>query len=98
LIPRPLQHLRQLRDIEGDAARLVAGEKVRCGAPVGLILIIDVTQRLPIGVADGKARAVVFDVSRRREAAGVVDHYQHLSAVMLGVSAVSAAASSMPGP
>ena len=39
------------------------------GAPPGLLLIIDVAERLPVIVADDEARAVVFDRPWRRESA-----------------------------
>ena len=41
------QQLRQLGDVGGDAPGLVAGEQVRRRAPSGLILEIDVGERLP---------------------------------------------------
>lgn len=42
----PLQQLRQLGDIHRNAARLVLGHELGCGAPAGLLLVIDVRERL----------------------------------------------------
>ena len=38
-----------------DAPRLVAGEELRRRAAVRLLLAIDVSERLPVGVADDEA-------------------------------------------
>jgi hypothetical protein len=48
------KQLRQLGDVEGAPARLVAGQAVRRHAPAGLVLEIDVGQRLAVGVADAE--------------------------------------------
>ena len=58
---RPLQQLRQLGDVGGDAPRLVAGEEVGGSAPAGLLLEIDVGERLPVGVADDEAGVRLLD-------------------------------------
>ena len=47
----PSQHVRQLRDVGGDAPGLVASDEVRCRATVLAPLEIDVGECLPIGVA-----------------------------------------------
>ena len=49
------QQLRQLGDVHGDAPRFIAGEQLRGRAPTGLLLEIDVGERLPVGVADDEA-------------------------------------------
>jgi hypothetical protein len=43
--------LRQLGDVGGDAAGLVAGEQVRRRAPSRLVLEIDVGERLAVSVS-----------------------------------------------
>jgi hypothetical protein len=43
------------RDVGGDAPGLVAGKQVRCRTPAGLLLEIDVGQRLAVGVAHDEA-------------------------------------------
>jgi hypothetical protein len=42
------QQLRQLGDIRRDPPRLVAGQELGRGAPTGLILEIDMRERLPV--------------------------------------------------
>jgi hypothetical protein len=49
------QQLRQLGDVGGNAPGLVAGEEMRRRPPSRLLLAIDVSERLPVGVADDKA-------------------------------------------
>ena len=49
------QQLPQLGDVGGDAPGLVAGEEVCRRATAGLLLEIDVGERLPVGVADDEA-------------------------------------------
>ena len=49
-VSRLAQQLRQLGDVGGHAPGLVAGEEVRRRAPTGLLLAIDVGERLPVGV------------------------------------------------
>ena len=49
---RPAQQLRQLGDVGGDPPHLVAGEELGRRSPTGLLLAIDVGERLPVGVAD----------------------------------------------
>lgn len=68
---RPLQQLRQPGDVDSYTPRLIAREQPRGGTAAGLVLIIDIAERLTVGVADDEARAVVFDVPRRREAASL---------------------------
>ena len=60
LIPRPLHQLRQLRHVDRDPAGFVAREKIGSGASARFILIIDVTERSPVGIADNEARGVDF--------------------------------------
>jgi hypothetical protein len=47
--------VRQLGDVGGDPPGLVAGEQVCRRAPPRLVLEIDVSERLPVGVADDEA-------------------------------------------
>jgi hypothetical protein len=61
--------LRQLRDVDGDAPRLVTGEEVRGRAPSRLLLEVDVGERLPVGVADNEADVGLLDGPGRRKAA-----------------------------
>jgi hypothetical protein len=49
------QQLRQLGDIGCDPPGLVAGEQMRRRPPSRLLLAIDVSERLPVGVADNEA-------------------------------------------
>jgi hypothetical protein len=70
-VPRRAQHLRQLCDIGRDPAGLVLREPLHRHAPAGLVLEIDVGQRLASGVdreafvcsstrhGGGKRRAVI---------------------------------------
>ena len=62
--------MRQLRYIRRDPPGLVAGEQLRRRAPPRLLLKIDVSQRLPVGVADDIAGLSLLDRPGRREAAG----------------------------
>jgi hypothetical protein len=55
------QKVRQLGDIGGDAPGLVAGEQVRRRATAGLLLEIDVGERLTAGVADDEAGVGLLD-------------------------------------
>ena len=71
LILRPLHQLRQFRHVDRYPAGFVAREKIGSGASARLILIIDVTERSPVGIADDETRAVIIDRPRRREMAGV---------------------------
>jgi hypothetical protein len=41
------------------------------GTPAGLVLVVDVGKRLPVGVNDREALWVLFDPPGRREAAAV---------------------------
>ena len=70
LILRPLHQLRQLRHVDRDPAGFVAREKIGSGASARLILIIDVTERSPVGIADNETRAVVVNRPRGREMTG----------------------------
>jgi hypothetical protein len=53
-----------------SSGSFVAREKIGSGASARLILIIDVTERSPVGIADDETRAVVVDRPRGREMAG----------------------------
>jgi hypothetical protein len=54
LILRPPEQIRQLRDVDRDAPRLVLGQPLHRYAPTGLILEIYVTKRLTLSVATQK--------------------------------------------
>ena len=65
------QYPQQLGKIDRHAARLVAGEQLGRRAPTGLVLEIEIAERLPGGVLHDEARIVIFfDRPRWREAAG----------------------------
>jgi hypothetical protein len=69
------QQLRQLGDVGGHAPRFIAGEEMRRRAMLQLPLEIDVSERLPISIADDEAPPIQVGVSLvsrpgRREAAG----------------------------
>ena len=49
---RPAQQLRQRGDVRSDAPRLVAGEQLRCRLAACLTFEIDLSERLPVAVAD----------------------------------------------
>jgi hypothetical protein len=66
--PGSLQQLRQLGDVGGDAPRLVAGEQLGRRPSSRLILEMDVSERLPVGVAYDEALRKLLDRPRRREA------------------------------
>jgi hypothetical protein len=66
---RRAQQLRQLGDVGGDPPGLIAGEEVRRRPPSRLLLAIDVSERLPVGVADDEAGVGLLDGPGRREAA-----------------------------
>ena len=53
-----------LADVGGDAPSLVASEEVRRRTTVWLPLEIDVSERLPVGVADDEAGVGRFDGPR----------------------------------
>jgi hypothetical protein len=91
LWPRPLcltaarlrsrMKIGQLGDVDGDPPSFVAREQVGGSAPAGLLLIIDVAERLLISIADDEARAVIFKVPWWREAAAwLLGHAGHLCA------------------
>ena len=73
---RLLQKLRQLGDVGRDPPRLVRVSRMRRRAPAGLLLEIDVGERVPVVVPDDEAGVRLFGDLRRREAAGLglVDH------------------------
>ena len=77
---RPAQAAPALGDVGGDAPGLVAGEEVRRRAMLQLPLEIDVSERLPISIADDEAPPIQLGVGLlggpgRREAAGFVRHH-----------------------
>jgi hypothetical protein len=49
------QQLWQPRDVDGDAPRLIAREPAHSHAPAGLVLVIDLGERLTLGVANAEA-------------------------------------------
>jgi hypothetical protein len=55
---RPPQQLRQLGDVGGDALRFVACQQVRRRSATGLILEVDVRQRLPVVILPDEAGGV----------------------------------------
>jgi hypothetical protein len=61
--------LRQLGDVGGDAPGFVAGEEVRRCATAGLVLEIDVGERLPVVIADDDAGVGLLGRPGRRAAA-----------------------------
>jgi hypothetical protein len=65
------QQIGQLGDVGSDTPRLVAREQVRRGAPAGLILEIDIGERLAFLVTDNEAGIVrgLIDGPRWRETA-----------------------------
>ena len=56
----PPQQLRQLGNIQGYAPGLVSRHQSRRRSPARLILEIDVSERVPVGVADDEAALAVF--------------------------------------
>ena len=54
--PLVVSGVSRLGDVGGYAPRLVAGEEVRSRAPSRLLLAIDVSEGLPVGVADNEGR------------------------------------------
>ena len=53
-------------DVGGDPPRLVAREEMRRRATAGLILEVDVSERLPVAVADDEAGVGLLDGPGRR--------------------------------
>ena len=68
-VSRLAQQLRQLGDVHGDAPRFIAGEQLRRRAPTGLLLEIDVGERLPVVIADDVAGVGLLGGPGRREVA-----------------------------
>ena len=54
----PLQQVRQLGDVGGDAPGLVAGQQLARRAPPGFILAIDKGEYLPIVIAHDSFRSL----------------------------------------
>ena len=67
------QYLWQLGDVCHDTPSFIAGEKLGRGSPAGLVLAIDVAQRLSVTVLDDEAGGRLFDRPRWREAASCWD-------------------------
>jgi hypothetical protein len=63
---RPLQQLRQLGDVGGDAPRLVTGEQLASRPSARFVLTVDESQCLPVGVAHDETRSGFLDGPRRR--------------------------------
>ena len=64
---RSLQQVRQLRDVCRDASGFVAREPFAHFAEVRIIIEVDVTESLPVGIADHEALTTEFlDRPRRR--------------------------------
>jgi hypothetical protein len=74
LILRPLQQLRHLGHVDGDAPRLLARQQIGGGSTTRLVLIVQVCERLPAVIADDKARPVALNLPRRREATSGMVH------------------------
>ncbi len=67
---RLAQHLRQLGEVRRHSSRLVASEQLGRRSPAGLILEVEIGERLPGTVADDEAGVVrLIDRPGRREAA-----------------------------
>ncbi|MGB7745231.1 MAG: hypothetical protein WBL41_20840, partial [Terracidiphilus sp.] len=65
----------QLSEVRRHAASLVSGEQLGRRAPTGLVLEVEVAERLSILVAYYEARIIVLlDGPGRREAAGALGH------------------------
>ena len=67
---RPPQQLRLLGDVGSDASGLVFGQEVRRRAAAGLVLVLDVRERLSALRLHDEASVVILDGPGRREAAG----------------------------
>jgi hypothetical protein len=65
----PPQQLWQLGEVRRHPPGLVAGEEVRRRATAGLVLEVDVGERLPVGIADDEAGVGFLSGPGRREAA-----------------------------
>jgi hypothetical protein len=59
------EQLRQLRDVDGDAARLVRGEHLRLARLALAIARVNEGERLPVGVPDSIAARHGVGVPRR---------------------------------
>ena len=65
---RLVQQLRQLRDVRGDAPRLVARHQSRCRSPARLILEIDIRQRVPgVVLHDEAISSTIHGGGKRRD-------------------------------
>jgi hypothetical protein len=64
------QQLRQPRDVDRDAPRLVGGEHLRLPRFVFVLAAVEVGKNLPIGVADNVAAGDLVGMPGRGEAAG----------------------------
>ncbi|MGO9681155.1 MAG: NAD(P)-binding domain-containing protein [Beijerinckiaceae bacterium] len=66
----PPQQLRRLGEVRRQPPRFVPGQQLGRRAPTGLVLEVEIPERLPGGVLHDEARIVVLlDDPRRREAA-----------------------------
>ena len=54
LILQPSQEGWQLRDIDRDPPRLIAGQSAHSHAPAGFVFVINIRERLSFGVADAE--------------------------------------------
>src|SRR6185437_13774946 len=64
-----MSRLGQLSDVHRNAPRLVLGHELGSRTPAGLLLVIDIRERLPVGVPHGEAGMRLLDGPGRREAA-----------------------------
>jgi hypothetical protein len=77
---RSVKQVRQRCNTEGYPPRFVAREPVHHLAPAGLVLEIDMGERLAVSDSDAEAFGVLHDLPRRREAAArMIGHDGHLS-------------------
>ncbi len=84
---RLAQHLRQLGEVRRHSSRLVASEQLGRRSPAGLILEVEIGERLPGTVADDEAGVVrLIDRPGRREAAHGSDerHFRFAPKATLG--------------
>lgn len=63
------QQVGKLGDVHRNAPRFVLGHELGRRAPAGLFLVIDIGQRLPVGVIDDETGWAFLDGPGRREAA-----------------------------
>jgi hypothetical protein len=65
--PALLEEFRESGEVDGNPPGFVAREPVHCGAPARLVLAIEPTHRLAIGVVDAVTAVRLDDGSKERE-------------------------------